>query len=102
MAHVGNRYLKAKPGRYQKVCDRYHQFAKDVLAHNPNLHELIIVGDETQNTLRGFGIWESEMHAHAMEKTQEFTKFMSDITDDLDEALHRNDLRLLFHKNPKA
>jgi hypothetical protein len=55
-----------------------------------------------QNTLRGFGIWETEMHAHALENTQEFAKFMSDVADDLDEALHRNDLHLLYHKNPKA
>jgi hypothetical protein len=45
MAHVGHSWLKTKPGSFQKVCDRYKQFASEVLAHSADLHDVIIVGN---------------------------------------------------------
>ena len=61
MAHVGHSWLKTKPGSYKKVCDRYHQFASEVLAHNADLHDVIIVGNQAQNTIEGYGIWENPL-----------------------------------------
>ena len=101
MAHVGHSWLKTNPGSYQKVCDRYHQFASEVLAHNADLHDVIIVGNQAQNTIEGFGIWENPAHAAALEDTQDFAAFMADVVNDLAEPMHRNDLDLLYRMNPK-
>ena len=91
MAHVGHSWLKTKPGSFQKVCDRYQQFASEVLAHNADLHDVIIVGNQAQNTIEGFGIYEDASHAAALEDTQDFAAFLVDVADDLAEPFHRND-----------
>jgi len=102
MAHVGHSWLKTKPGSFQKVCDRYKQFASEVLAHNADLHDVIIVGNQAQNIIEGFGIYEDASHAAALEDTQDFTAFLTDVADDLAEPFHRNDLVLLYRMNPKS
>ena len=102
MAHVGHSWLKTKPGSFQKVCDRYKQFASEVLAHNTDLHDVIIVGNQAQNTIEGFGIYEDASHAAALEDTQDFAAFLVDVADDLAEPFHRNDLVLLYRMNPKS
>ena len=101
MAHVGHSWLKTKPGSYQKVCDRYRKFAAEVMAHNKDLHDVIIVGNQAQNTIEGFGIYENAKHAAALEDTQAFADFLADVTNDLAEPVHRNDLELLYRMNPK-
>lgn len=101
MAHVGHSWLKTKPGSYKKVCDRYHQFAQEVMSHNADLHDVIIVGNQAQNTIEGYGVWENPAHAAALEDTQDFAAFMADITNDLAEPYHRNDLDILCRMNPK-
>ena len=101
MAHVGHSWLKTKPGSFQKVCDRYKQFASEVLAHNADLHDVIIVGNQAQNTIEGFGIWENASHAASLEDTQDFASFMADVAGHLAEPYHRNDLVLLYRMNPK-
>lgn len=101
MAHVGHSWLKTKPGSFQKVCDRYKQFASEVLAHNADLHDVIIVGNQAQNIIEGFGIYEDASHAASLEDTQDFTAFLADVADDLAEPFHRNDLVLLYRMNPK-
>jgi hypothetical protein len=45
MSHVAHLSLQTKPGSFQKVCDRYHQFASEVLAGHPDLHDVIIMGN---------------------------------------------------------
>lgn len=102
MAHVGHSWLKTKPGSFQKVCDRYKQFASEVLAHNADLHDVIIVGNQAQNIIEGFGIYEDANHAAALEDTEDFTAFLADVADDLAEPFHRNDLVLLYRMNPKS
>ncbi len=102
MAHVGHSWLKTKPGSFQKVCDRYKQFASEVLAHNADLHDVIIVGNQAQNIIEGFGIYEDASHAAALEDTQDFAAFLTDVADDLAEPFHRNDLVLLYRMNPKS
>jgi hypothetical protein len=102
MAHVGHSWLKTKPGSFQKVCDRYKQFASEVLAHNADLHDVIIVGNQAQNIIEGFGIYEDASHAAALEDTQDFAAFLADVADDLAEPFHRNDLVLLYRMNPKS
>jgi len=71
------------------------------LAHNTALHDLIIVGNQAQNTIEGYGIWENPAHAAALEDTQDFAAFMADVINDLAEPCHRNDLDLLYCMNPK-
>ena len=102
MAHVGHSWLKTKPGSFQKVCDRYKQFASEVLAHNADLHDVIIVGNQAQNIIEGFGIYEDASHAATLEDTQAFAAFLADVADDLAEPFHRNDLVLLYRMNPKS
>ena len=102
MAHVGHSWLKTKPGSFQKVCDRYKQFASEVLAHNADLHDVIIVGNQAQNIIEGFGIYEDASHAATLEDTQDFAAFLADVADDLAEPFHRNDLVLLYRMNPKS
>ena len=102
MSHVGHISLKSKPGSFKKVCDRYHQFAEQVMAHHPDLHDVIIVGNQAQNTIEGFGIYEDASHAAALEDTQDFAAFLVDVADDLAEPFHRNDLVLLYRMNPKS
>ena len=101
MAHVGHSWLKTKPGSFQKVCDRYKQFASEVLAHNTDLHDVIIVGNQAQNIIEGFGIYEDASHAASLEDTQDFAAFLADVANDLAEPFHRNDLVLLYRMNPK-
>ena len=102
MAHVGHTWLKIKPGSFQKVCDRYKQFASEVLAHNSDLHDVIIVGNQAQNIIEGFGIYEDASHAASLEDTQDFAVFLADVANDLAEPFHRNDLVLLYRMNPKS
>ena len=102
MAHVGHSWLKTKPGSFQKVCDRYKQFASEVLAHNTDLHDVIIVGNQAQNIIEGFGIYEDASHAASLEDTQDFAAFLADVADHLAEPFHRNDLVLLYRMNPKS
>ena len=102
MAHVGHSWLKTKPGSFQKVCDRYKQFAWEVLAHNADLHDVIIVGNQDQNIIESFGIYEDASHAAALEDTQDFAALLADIADDIAEPFHRNDLVLLYRMNPKS
>ena len=102
MAHVGHSWLKTKPGSFQKVCDRYKQFASEVLAHNADLHDVIIVGNQAQNIIEGFGIYEDASHAASLEDTQDFAAFLADVADDLAEPFHRNDLVLLYRMNPMS
>lgn len=102
MAHVGLAKLKTKPGSYQKVCDRYHTFATEVMARNKDLHDVIIVGNQAENIIHGFGIWENAAHAASLEDGIDFAKLMSDIGDDLAEPFGREDLVLLYRMNTKA
>ena len=78
MSHVAHLSLQAKPGAFQKVCDRYHQFAQEVLAGHPDLHDVIIVGNQAQNIVEGFGIWENAEQAASLEDTEAFAKFLAD------------------------
>jgi|GEM_PF-176459 hypothetical protein len=102
MSHVGHLSLKSKPGSFQKVCDRYHLFAEEVLAHHPDLHDVIIVGNQAQNNIEGFGIWENAADAASLEDTEAFAAFLNDIEGDLAEPIQRNDLLVFYRLNPKA
>ena len=97
MSHVGHMSLETKPGSFKKVCDRYHQFAEEVLAHHANLHDVIIIGNQAQNVLEGFGIWENAEQAASLEDTQDFAQFLADIEGDLASPIRRNDL-LVFYR----
>jgi hypothetical protein len=102
MSHVGHLSLKSKPGSFKKVCDRYHQFAEQVMAHHPDLHDVIIVGNQAQNNIERFGIWENAADAASLEDTADFAAFLSDIQADLAEPVQRNDLLVFYRMNPKA
>ena len=102
MSHVGHMTLETKPGCFQKVCDRYHQFAQDVLVHHKDLHDVIIVGNQAQNVIEGFGIWENAAQAASLEDTQDFTKFLSDIESELASPIRRNDLVVFYRMNAKS
>jgi hypothetical protein len=101
MPHVGHSWLKTKPGSYKKVCDRYYQFSKDLVSHHPDLHDVMVIGNQAQNIIEAFGIWENASHAASLEDSQDFADLMADIADDLAEPYHRNDLELLYRMNPK-
>jgi hypothetical protein len=94
--------LEIKPGCFQKVCDRYHQFAQDVLVHHKDLHDVIIVGNQAQNVIEGFGIWENAAQAASLEDTQDFAKFLSDIESELASPIRRNDLVVFYRMNAKS
>ena len=102
MSHVGHISLQTKPGTFQKVCDRYHQFAQEVLAGHPDLHDVIIVGNQAQNVIEGFGIWENAEQAASLEDTADFAKFLSDIEDHLAAPVGRNDLLVFYRMKPRA
>jgi hypothetical protein len=102
MSHVGHMTLEIKPGCFQKVCDRYHQFAQDVLVHHKDLHDVIIVGNQAQNVIEGFGIWENAAQAASLEDTQDFAKFLSDIESELASPIRRNDLVVFYRMNAKS
>jgi hypothetical protein len=102
MSHVGHLSLKSKPGSFKKVCDRYHQFAVEVMAHHPDLHDVIIVGNQALNNIEGFGIWENAADAASLEDTQDFAVFLKDIQDDIAEPVQRNDLLVFYRMNPKS
>jgi hypothetical protein len=102
MSHVGHISLQTKPGTFQKVCDRYHQFAEEVLASHPALHDVIIVGNQAQNVIEGFGIWEDAEQAASLEDTADFAKFLADIEANLAAPIGRNDLVVFYRMNPKG
>ena len=102
MSHVAHLSLQTKPGSFQKVCDRYHQFAEEVLASHPDLHDVIIVGNQAQNVIEGFGIWENAEQAASIEDTADFAKFLADIEGDLAAPVGRNDLLVFYRMNPKS
>ena len=102
MSHVGHISLKSKPGSFKKVCDRYHLFAEQVMAHHPDLHDVIIVGNQAQNNIEGFGIWENAADAASLEDTADFAAFLNDIQADLAEPIQRNDLLVFYRMNPKV
>jgi hypothetical protein len=102
MSHVGHISLKSKPGSFKKVCDRYHQFAVEVMAHHPDLHDVIIVANQALNNSEGVGIWENAADAASLEDTQDFAAFLKDIQDDIAEPIQRNDLLVIYRMNPKS
>jgi hypothetical protein len=102
MSHVAHLSLQTKPGSFQKVCDRYHQFAEEVLAGHPALHDVIIVGNQAQNVIEGFGIWENAEQAASIEDTEGFAKFLVDIEGNLAAPVGRNDLLVVYRMNPKS
>ena len=101
MAHVGHGWLKTKSGSFQKVCDSYRQFAEDVMAHNKDLHDVIIVGNQAQIKIEGFGIYENAQHAASLEDSKDFASFLADVGNDLAEPYQRDDLLLLYRMKPK-
>ncbi len=102
MSHVAHLSLQTKPGSFQKVCDRYHQFAEEVLASHPDLHDVIIVGNQAQNVIEGFGIWENAEQAASLEDTADFAKFLADIEGNLAAPVGRNDLLVFYRMRPRA
>ncbi|MCE7504835.1 hypothetical protein LZG75_01105 [Polynucleobacter sp. IMCC30063] len=102
MSHVGHISLKSKPGSFTKVCERYHQFAEQVMAHHPDLHDVIIMGNQAQNNIEGFGIWENAADAASLEDTADFAAFLNDVQADLAEPVQRNDLLVFYRMKPKA
>ena len=102
MSHVAHLSLQTKPGSFQKVCDRYHQYAEEVLASHQDLHDVIIVGYQAQNVIEGFGIWENAEQAASIEDTADFAKFLADIEGDLAAPVGRNDLLVFYRMNPKS
>ena len=102
MSHVAHLTLHAKPGSFQKVCDRYHQFAKEVLAGHPDLHDVIIVGNQAMNIIEGFGIWENAEQAASLEDTKDFADFLADIEANLAAPVGRSDLLVFYRMNPKG
>ena len=102
MSHVAHLSLKTKPGSFQKVCDRYHQFAVEVMSLHPDLHDVILVGNQSGNDLEGFGIWENAEAAASLEDTENFAAFMYDIQDELAEPIERNDLVVFYRMRTKA
>ena len=102
MAHGGHLSMKTRPGAYQRIADRYHQFAGDVMAHHPNLHDVLIVGDPASNTIQGFGTWENAAQAAALEDTKDFASFLASVEPDLAEPITRNDLKVLYRLNPRS
>jgi len=102
MSHVAHLSLQTKPGSFQKVCDRYHQFAQEVLTGHPDLHDVIIVGNQAQNIIEGFGIWENAEQAASLEDTEAFANFLTDIETNLAAPVGRNDLLVFYRMNPKA
>ncbi|MDG2381628.1 MAG: hypothetical protein P8N76_08130 [Pirellulaceae bacterium] len=69
------------------------------MAHNNDLHDVVIIGDASRNVIEGFGIWEHAAHASNLEDGQDFAAFIADVTDNLAEPLNRNDLELLYRMN---
>jgi hypothetical protein len=102
MSHVAHLSLQTKPGSFQKVCDRYHRFAEEVLASHPDLHDVIIVGNQAQNVIEGFGIWENAEQAASLEDTQAFADFLADIESNLASPVGRNDLLVFYRMNAKS
>ena len=102
MAHVGHSWLKTKPGSYKKVCERYHRFAEEIIAHNKDIHDVVIAGNPAQNTIEGFAIWENATHAANLEDTHDFAVFLADVESELAEPFKRNDLDLLFRMKIKV
>ena len=101
MAHVGHTTLKSKPGSYAKVAARYKQFAEDVMAHHPTLHDVIIVGDPGRNQVEGFGIWDNAAEAATLEDTKDFETFLADVQAHLSQPVDRSDLELLYRLKPR-
>ena len=93
--------MKTKPGAYQRVAYRYHLFAKDVMAHHANLHDVIIVGNAASNAIEGFGIWENAAQAATLEDTKDFASFLADVEPDLAAPIARSDLKLLYRLKPR-
>jgi hypothetical protein len=102
MSYVAHLSLQTKPGSFQKVCDRYHQFAQEVLAGHPDLHDVIIVGNQALNIVQGFGIWDNADQAASLEDTESFSKFLADIEANLAAPIGRNDLLVFYRMNPKS
>jgi len=101
MSHVAHLSLKTKPGSFKKVCDRYHQFAVEVMSLHPDLHDVILVGNQAGNDLEGFGIWENPEAAASLEDTENFATFMKDIQDELAAPIERNDLVVFYRMSPQ-
>jgi hypothetical protein len=93
--------MKTKPGSYARVAARYHRFAEEVMAHHPNLHDVLIVGDPATNNVEGFGIWENAAQAATLEDTRDFAAFLADVEPDLAAPIERSDLQVLYRMKPR-
>jgi hypothetical protein len=101
MAHVGHLSMRTKPGAYARVAARYRNFAEDVMAHHPNLHDVVIVGDAARNVIEGFGIWDNAAQAAKLEDTRDFASFLRDVEPDLAEPIRRSAPELLWRLRPR-
>ncbi len=87
--------MKAKPGHYAEVLERYVAFADTFVETDPNEQFALITGDAASGTIRGIGVFETYEAGGAANSRASFAAFMDEVADLIDGAPTRVEMDLV-------
>lgn len=93
--------LKAKPGHYDDVLQKYIAFADAFVGGNPAEDMALITGDAASGTIRGIGVFQSADAAGDANSLSSFSAFMDSVEGLIDGAPTRVEMDLV-HAYVKA
>ena len=73
--------LRARPGHYQELLDRYIAFADEFVQGQPEEEFALITGDGASGTIRGIGVFDDWKAGADANSLASFAAFMDSIED---------------------
>jgi quinol monooxygenase YgiN len=93
--HVAEFTLHAGPGHFDQVAELYSDFAAQFLSEQPELLNVMILGDEASGTVRGIGVFADRDSADSVNANPEFAAFNDAVEPLLASPSERVELKLL-------
>ncbi len=87
--------MKAKPGHYSEVMEKYVAFADVFVETDPDEQLALITGDPASGTIRGIGLYDSHAAGGAANSRASMAAFMDEVADLIDGAPTRIEMDLV-------
>ncbi len=87
--------MKAKPGHYDEVVEKYIAFADAFVQGNPSEDFALITGDAASGTIRGIGVFEDSAEGAEAYGLSSFAAFMDSIEGLIDGPPTRTEMDLV-------
>jgi quinol monooxygenase YgiN len=87
--------MKAKPGHYDEVMQKYIAFADAFVETDPNEELALITGDPASGTIRGIGLYDTQEAGGAANSRASMAAFMDEVADLIDGAPVRIEMDLV-------